>query len=189
MNVGHLPSPTKPPAKSILLMDSNAERRALRRRILGLHGVDVIGAGDLAEASSIWHRDRYDLVLIDIRRDYRGCLAWRDEIEKENPQQIVAFLVGQPRYVDLQPLPDSYLAEEHGAEWGDSLRHAVRAACNLLPQRNGFAEVGYRIALARKMKGLPPRGMGGTEPADDAPEPEQVVDDTILQSSAAELQT
>jgi hypothetical protein len=184
MNVGHMPSPTKPPAKSILLMDSNAERRALRRRILGLHGIEVIGAGDLAEASSIWHRDRYDLVLIDIRRDYRGCVAWRDEIEKENPKQIVAFLVGQPHYLDLHPLPDSYLAEEHSGEWGNLLRHAVRSACSCLPQRNGFAEVGYRIALARKMSGLPPRGM---EPADDAPE--QVVDDSILHSSAAETQT
>jgi len=140
-------------------MDANAERRALRRKILGLHGIEVIGASDLTEASSMWHRDRYDLVLIDIRRDYRGCLAWRDEIKKESPKQIVAFLVGQPRYVDLEPLPDSYVAEAHGTEWGQLLRRAVLDSCNALPQRNGFAEVGYRIAVARKMRGVPPRGM------------------------------
>jgi CheY-like chemotaxis protein len=167
MDVGHAPTPTRAPAKlSVLLMDNNAERRALRRKILGLHGIDVIGASDLTEASSVWHRDRYDLVLIDIRRDYRGCVAWRDEIKKESPKQIVAFLVGQPRYVDLEPLPDSYVAEEHGVEWGEGLRRAVREACTSLPQRNGFAEVGYRIAMARKMTGMPAKGMKDVETPD-----------------------
>lgn len=171
MNVGHPLVAITPSAKlTVLLMDSNAERRALRKKILGLHGMEVIGASDLTEATSIWHRDRYDLVLIDIRRDYRGCIAWRDEIKKESPKQVVAFLVGQPRYVDLEPLPDSYMAEEHGAEWGASLRRAVREACSSSPQRNGFAEVGYRIAMARKLSGLPPRDPRAVEPADDAQE-------------------
>ena len=92
MNVGQ-PSLAK---LSILLMDSNVERRALRMKMLLQRGVEVIVATDLTEASSIWHRDRYDLVLMDIRRDHYGCMAWRDEIKKENPNQVVAFLVGPP---------------------------------------------------------------------------------------------
>lgn len=168
MNTGYLPVAAKPSAKlTVLLMDSDAERRASRRKILGLHGIEVIGASDLTDASSIWHRDRYDLVLIDIRRDYRGCIAWRDEIKKESPKQIVAFLVGQPRYVDLEPLPDSYVAEAHGAVWGGLLRRTVQEACNSLPQRNSFAEVGYRIAMARKMRGLPPYGVQAEELPED----------------------
>jgi CheY-like chemotaxis protein len=138
---------------SILLVDANSERRALRRKIMALHGVDVVGAGDLTEATSIWHRDRYDMVLIDIRRDYRGSLAWRDEIKKEKPQQIVAFLVGKPHHVDLEPLANSYVAEEHGAQWGDSLRLAIRKSCESLPQRNSFQEAGWRITAARKING------------------------------------
>jgi CheY-like chemotaxis protein len=169
MNVGQTLHPA-PPKPSILLVDSNAERRSLRKRILSLRGVEVIGVTDLMEASSIWHRDRYDLVLMDIRNNHYGCLAWRDEIKKENPKQIVAFLVGEPRYVDLEPQPDSYVAEEHGSEWGELFRRTVREACKSLSQRNGFAEVGYRIAMARKMRGLPPRGVGAAEPADNAPE-------------------
>jgi len=154
MNVGYQPSAVKTAGKrSILLMDANSERRALRRKIMALHGVEVIAACDLTEASSIWHRDRYDMVLIDIRRDYRGCLAWRDEIKKEKPQQIVAFLVGKPQYIDLEPLENSYVAEEHGTEWGDSLRQAVRKSCESFPQRNSFAEAGWRIAAARKISG------------------------------------
>ena len=153
-NVGYQPSATKTATKtSILLMDANSERRALRKKIMALHGVEVIGACDLTEASSIWHRDRYDMVLIDIRRDYRGCLAWRDEIKKEKPQQIVAFLVGRPQYIDLEPLESSYVAEEHGTQWGDSLRQAVRKSCESLPQRNSFAEAGWRITAARKISG------------------------------------
>jgi DNA-binding NtrC family response regulator len=156
MNVRHQPSAAKISTKlSILLVDANSERRALRRKILTLRGVEVVGACDLTEASSIWRRDRYDMVLIDIRRDHRGCLAWRDEIRKEKPQQIVAFLVGGPRYVDFEPLANSYTAEEHGAQWGDSLRQALRKSCESLTQRNSFAEAGWRITAARKISGTP----------------------------------
>lgn len=156
MNVARQPSAASLSGKrSILLVDANSERRALRSKILALHGAEVVGASDLTEASSIWHRDRYDLVLIDIRRDHRGSLAWRDEIKKENPQQIVAFLVGKPHHVDLEPLANSYVAEEHGARWGDSLRQAVRKSCESLPQRNSFQEAGWRITAARKINGPP----------------------------------
>ncbi len=155
MNVGRQPSAMNTSDKiSVLLVDANSERRALRRKILGLHGVEVVGASDLTEATSIWHRDRYDMVLIDIRRDHRGCLAWRDEIKKEKPQQIVAFLVGRPRFVDFEPPADSYTAEEHGTQWGETLRQAVRKSCESLPQRNSFAEARWRITAARNINGM-----------------------------------
>jgi len=167
MNVGHQPPATKAFCKiTILLMDTNSERRALRRKVLALHGVEVIGACDLLEASSIWHRDRYDMVLMDIRADRHGCLSWRDEIKKENPQQMVAFLVGGPRYVDLEPLANSYVAEEHGLQWGDSMRSAIRKSCDLLPQRNGFVEAGWRIAAARKINRAPEKPEAQPSPAD-----------------------
>src|SRR5271166_5042896 len=137
-----------------LLMDSNPERRALRKKIMALHGVEMIGAGNLDEAASIWHRDRYDMVLIDLRLDYRGALALRDEIKKDSPGQMVAFLVGKPDYVSLQPAPGSYVPEEHGMEWGDAMRKAVKQGCESLPQRNGFVEAGYRIASAKRRNGI-----------------------------------
>lgn len=175
MNLGDPSSVPKSPARlSILLVDGNVERRALRKKILDLRGIEVIAAGDLTEASSIWHPDRYDLVLMDIRSNHYGCMAWRNEIKKENPKQIVAFLVGPPRFVDLEPVPHSYMAEEHGTQWGDSMRQAVREACGSLPQRNGFVEVGYRIAVARQLSGLPPRHIAAVELPDDAPEPSYV---------------
>ena len=97
--------------KCALLMDSNPERRALRKKIMALHGVEMIGACDLDEAASIWHQDRYDMVLIDIRKDYSGALALRDEIKKDSPGQMVAFLVGKPDYVSFDPAPGSYVPE------------------------------------------------------------------------------
>ena len=58
IDVGQQPSATKTRNKlSILLMDGNSERRALRKRIVALHGVEVVGACDLTEAASIWRRD------------------------------------------------------------------------------------------------------------------------------------
>jgi len=154
MNMRHQSSVTNTSAKlCILLMDANSERRALRSRILTRHGVEVVGACNLLEAGAIWNHDRYDMVLIDIRRDYRGCLAWRNEIKREKPKQIVAFLVGGPRYVDLAPLENSYVAEVHAMEWGDSLRLAIRKSCESLPQRNGLAEAVWRISAAKKING------------------------------------
>ena len=93
------------------------------------------------------------MVLLDIRRDYRGCWAWRDEIKRENPAQIVAFLVGGPRYVDLTPRENSYIAEVHAMEWSDSLRLAIRKSCESLPQRNGLGEAVWRISAAKKING------------------------------------
>ena len=152
--------------KCVLLMDTNPERRTLRKKIMALHGVEMIGACDLEEAALVWHRDRYDMVLIDIRRDYHGALALRDDIKKDSPGQIVAFLVGRPTYVALQPSPGSYVPEAHGMEWGESLRNAMRDSCELLPQRNGFVEASWRIAAAKKRNGPP----GPTNSADGAVE-------------------
>ena len=139
---------------------------------MALYGVEVVGACDLAEAASIWHLDRYDMVLIDIRRDHYGCIAWRDEIKKERPQQIVAFLVGKPEYIELNPLAGSYVAEEQGAQWRDSQRKAIRESCDSLPQRHGFVEAGWRIATAKKLNGRSSQTAqlpGPTESSQEAP--------------------
>jgi CheY-like chemotaxis protein len=155
MNVGHQYSDRKIPASKISILDTNSERRTLRKKIMALRGVEVIGASDLMEASSIWQRDRYDMVLLDIRMDHRGCMAFRDEIKKDNPRQVVAFLVGKPNYVEIDPSLGSYLAENYGAQWGDSLRKAVRESCDLLPQRYSFVEASWRIAAGRRINGAP----------------------------------
>ena len=157
--------------KCVLLMDTNAERRALRKKIMALHGVEMIGASDLEEAGLVWHPDRYDMVLIDFRRDYRGDLAFRDEIKKDSPDQIVAFLVGRPDFVALQPAPGSYVPEAHGMEWGESLRTAVRESCELLPQRNGFVEASWRIAAAKKRSGPQEHTDSVAEPLSAPPDP------------------
>src|SRR5271157_3615260 len=157
--------------RCVLLMDSNPERRALRKKIMALHGVEMIGAADLDEAASIWHRDRYDMVLIDIRMNHSGALALRDEIKKDSPGQMVAFLVGKPDYVSFHPAPGSYVPEQHGMEWGDAMRKAVQESCESLPQRNGFVEAGFRIASAKRRNGAQVQ-------ADPAEEPLPSSDDT-----------
>src|ERR1039458_1799470 len=129
ITVSNLGTKTVELKRCVLLMDTNPQRRALRKKIMAMHGVEMIGASDLEEAALVWHRDRYDLVLIDIRRDYRGALAFRDEIKKDSPDQIVAFLVGRPNFVALHPSPGSYAPEKYGMEWGESLRNAVRESC------------------------------------------------------------
>ncbi len=168
--------PPRPVNKTIvLLMDMNADRRALRKKVLELHGVEVVGANDLLEATSIWHRDRYDVVLLDIRMDHRACIAWRDEIKREKPQQVVAFLVGKPNYLDLDPVSGSYVAEQHGMQWADSMRRAIKDSCSSLPQRNGFVEAGWRIAAARKLNG----GSGKTAESEPVKSVEEIAVDSV----------
>jgi hypothetical protein len=157
--------------KCVLLMDTNSERRALRKKIMALHGVEMIGACDLEEAALIWHRDRYDMVLIDIRRNCQGAFALRDDIKKDSPGQIVAFLVGRPTYVALEPSRSSYVPEANGTEWGESLRNAMRDSCELLPQRNGFVEASWRIAAAKKRNGPPALTNSADGPLSVAAEP------------------
>jgi hypothetical protein len=167
MNVERAPTLPLSNKISILLMDMNAERRALRKKVLTLHGAEVIDATDVVEAASIWHRDRYNLILMDIRMDHRACIAWRDEIKKEMPQQIVAFLVGRPNYIALDPSVGSYVAEAHGTQWGDSLRVAIRNGCASLPQRNGLLEARWRIAAGKTLNGAPSQPESCPEPVGD----------------------
>ena len=70
---------------SILLVDANAERCKLRRKTLAMGGAGVVVTCDVTAASSVWHRNRYELMLIDIRKDYCGSLARRVEITREAP--------------------------------------------------------------------------------------------------------
>ena len=118
MNLATPPMVPKHAIKLSILMDSNAERRALRTRISARRGVEV---------------------------------------------------VGRPQFVDLQPAEDSYLREEHGSQWSDSLRHAIRKSCASLPQRCTFAKASWRIAAARKINGagiLPETGRAATATLD-----------------------
>ena len=160
ITVSNLGTKTVELKRCVLLMDTNPQRRALRKKIMAMHGVEMIGASDLEEAALVWHRDRYDMVLIDIRRDYRGALAFRAEIKKDSPDQIVAFLVGRPNFVALHPSPGSYAPEKYGMEWGESLRNAVRESCESLPQRNGFVEASWRIAVTKTRNG--PQGQSNS---------------------------
>ncbi len=157
MSMERVPSSRSSTKISVLLIDRNSGRRALRMKVLTLRGLDVVGATDVIEAASIWHPDRYDLILVDIRMDHRSCIAWRDEIKKQKPKQIIAFLVGKPNYIDLHPLPGSYITEEHGAQWGDSMRVAISNGCASLPQRNGLLEARWRIAATKQLTGASSR--------------------------------
>ncbi len=152
-------------------------------KVLMLRGVDVVGATDVIEATSIWQPDRYDLVLVDIRMDHRSCIAWRDEIKKQKPKQIVAFLVGRPNYIDMEPLVGSYVAEDHGAQWGDAMRLAITNGCASLPQRYGLLEARWRIAAGKKLTGASSRTLevGNGEPS--------IVDQSTLYTSTPEIDT
>jgi CheY-like chemotaxis protein len=183
MNLGRAPGNGSLHKVSVLLIDRNSERRALRMKILTLRGIDVVGAIDVIEATSMWQPDRYDLILLDIRMDHRSCIAWRDEIKKQKPKQIVAFLVGRPNYIDLEPLIGSYVAEEQGTEWGDALRLAISNGCESLPQRYGLLEARWRIAAGKKFTGASSRTLpvGNSE--------QSMVDDSSLYTTPAETIT
>jgi CheY-like chemotaxis protein len=137
----------------VLLVDTNFERRTLRKKVLKLQGVEVIVCSDLAEATSIWQRERYHLVLIDIRADHFGSMAFRDEIRKDSPTQLVAFLVGRPNYIAFAPSIRSYIPDAQCALWGEAVRRSMHTSCELLPQRNGFLEASWMIKASKRLRG------------------------------------
>lgn len=161
-----------PSKKNVLLVDTNSERRALRKKVLKLRGMDVLVCSDLDGARSLWQRERYHLVLIDIRGDHYGSMEFRNEVKKTSPAQLVAFLVGRPDYVVLAPLVGSYTPDAPYVQWGEAVRRSMRASCELLPQRNGFLEATWMIRASKRLRGsMEAAATDGASAAVDAPNP------------------
>jgi response regulator RpfG family c-di-GMP phosphodiesterase len=84
----------------VLLVDSFQPTRDPRTKILRAHGVDVDAAENLDEARVYFQSNRYNLLLLNLRRyPPAEALIFCRTIKDINPDQRISFLLGPPRYL------------------------------------------------------------------------------------------
>ncbi len=84
-------------AKKVLLIDRCQATREARGAVLQSRGVEVRTAENLSAARFLWQPNRYDLVLLDVRRCLPGeAMEFYEQIRAASPHERFAFLVGPP---------------------------------------------------------------------------------------------
>jgi len=121
--------------RRILLVDTYANKRDLRAKIMRKLGVEVDCAADITEARALWQADSYSLVLVDVRNDSVNVQEFCSEVRSAKPPQAVAFLVGKPDYLAGAPGADEVLV----------------ASKNNGHDAWGFQEASWRIAAVRTL--------------------------------------
>src|SRR5438132_4223878 len=58
--------------RKVLLIDEKQTTRDTRANVLRSHGVEVDAADSLQRARVLWRPRRYDLILLDVRRQFPG---------------------------------------------------------------------------------------------------------------------
>ena len=96
--------------KKILLIDGRQATREVRENVLRSHGIEVDAAETLQSARVLWKPHRYDLVLLDVRRQFPGeAIQFYEQIRDASPRQRFAFLVGPPVYLSRRWPPRTHI--------------------------------------------------------------------------------
>ena len=112
--------------QKILLVGGHEFRQSLRASILRAHGLEVDEARSLADSRSLWQRNTYDWVLLDVHSHRPGeVMDFCEQLRRTAPQQRIAFFVGPPAYVSTK-WPSEEIAEDKGKE-GRAEEHRAAA--------------------------------------------------------------
>ena len=102
--------------QKILLVGGHEFRQNLRASILRAHGLQVDVARSLADSRSLWQRNTYDWVLLDVHSRLPGeVMDFCEQLRHAAPGQRIAFFVGPPTYVSLK-WPGEAMTEYSGKE-------------------------------------------------------------------------
>jgi CheY-like chemotaxis protein len=115
--------------KKVLLIDEKQTTRDTRANVLRSHGVEVDAADSLQRARVLWRPRRYDLILLDVRRQFPGeALQFYEQIRDASPRQRFAFLVGPPVYLS-RTWPNEVMVEfASRGQWGETVTRFLAAA-------------------------------------------------------------
>ena len=112
--------------ESILLVDRFHPTCQARAEFLRKRSVDVDTAENLDEARFLFQPDRYDLVLLDVRRYLPGeALDFCRLIKDIDPGQRIAFLPGPPRYLSTNWPHELVLSDELSRHWQEAVSRAA----------------------------------------------------------------
>jgi CheY-like chemotaxis protein len=114
--------------KKVLLIDERQATREVRENVLRSHGVEVDAADSLERARVLWTPHRYDLVLLDVRRQFPGeALQFYEQIRDASTAQRFAFLVGPPVYLTRNWPEEVKATDEKSQQWGETVRFLAAA--------------------------------------------------------------
>jgi CheY-like chemotaxis protein len=115
--------------RKVLLIDEKQTTRDTRANVLRSHGVEVDAADSLQRARVLWRPRRYDLILLDVRRQFPGeALQFYEQIRDASPRQRFAFLVGPPVYLS-RTWPNEVMVEfASRGQWGETVTRFLAAA-------------------------------------------------------------
>jgi CheY-like chemotaxis protein len=115
--------------KRVLLIDPNQPTCDVRASVLRAHGIQVDAANSLQAARSVWQPNLYDLILLDMRRQFPGeALAFYEQIRDKSPRQHFAFLVGPPQYLSVTWPENMMVTEIEPQQWAATMKHFLAAA-------------------------------------------------------------
>jgi CheY-like chemotaxis protein len=158
------PIPAEFKKKRVLLVDTSHSKRELRAEVMRKLGMDVDCAADIAEARSWWRAALYDLVLINMEKEWGHRDKFCDDVRSATPRQRLAFLVGQPKYLADSPNADEEMPVQNAdGQAVPGVDDALSTDRRDLTQRWGILEASRRIsavrsaliARARAMRALP----------------------------------
>lgn len=141
--------------KHVLLIVTHSPKNNLRANVMRKHGLDVVCANHIADARMLWHPNTYDLVLFDLRHENGAAVELCRDMKAESPKQLVAFLVGKPKYLSASPAAHELACDDAPKHYEETLRQLMATACEALPRRGGFLEATWRMSLARAVKPAP----------------------------------
>src|SRR2546422_1075916 len=78
--------------KKVLLIDGRQATREVRENVLRSHGIEVDAAESLQSARVLWKPHRYDLVLLDVRRQFPGEAIQYYERSEEHTSELQSRL-------------------------------------------------------------------------------------------------
>jgi len=138
--------------KKVLLIDGRQATREVRENVLRSHGIEVDAAETLQSARVLWKPHRYDLVLLDVRRQFPGeAIQFYEQIRDASPRQRFAFLVGPPVYLSRRwPLELTFEDTPRG-QWGETVKRFL-AAAETSSWKSPFGEV-LSAACGRSLYG------------------------------------
>lgn len=115
--------------KRVLLIDEKQATRDTRANVLGSRGIEVDAADTLQRARVLWRPHRYDLILLDVRRQLPGeALQFYEQLRDAIPGQPFAFLVGPPVYITRNWPLEVTTGDAPRGQWAETVKRFAKAA-------------------------------------------------------------
>jgi DNA-binding response OmpR family regulator len=104
----------------LLLVEDNTNLNTIIKDYLEFNGFEVVGCNNGRDAENLFHRQQFDLLLLDIMIPYKNGLSLAEDIRKEDPNIPIIFLSARVLHEDrikgFKVGGDDYITKPFNAE-------------------------------------------------------------------------